>query len=151
MSAMPALRAQDAQPAAPAPDATAPSAPAKEEKTDLEKQMDSINRAFRTLRRQIADATKNDSSLQLVQTMHDAADAASKLTPKKAADLAEADRPQFESEFQAGIKDLMGALDKLTTDLKANDNTAAADDVKQIQTLEGQNHKKFKKQEKQNN
>jgi len=144
LSMVPALRAQDAPPAAPAPNA----APKEEKpKTDLEKNMDSISRAFRTLRRQIADPTKNDSSLEQVAAIRTAAQAASQLTPAKAADLPEADRPQFVADFQAGMKDLFGALDKLEADLKANDNTAAAADLKQIQSIEGTNHKKFRRPE----
>jgi soluble cytochrome b562 len=140
-----ALRAQDAPPAASA------GAPQKEEKTELEKNMDNMGRAMRTLRRQVADATKNESSLQLVSTIRSAAEAASKLTPAKAQDLPEADRPQFVADFQAGMKDLFAALDKLEADLKANDNTAAAADFKQVGSVEGQNHKRFRRPEKEKN
>jgi soluble cytochrome b562 len=140
LAAAPALRAQDAPPAAPAP--------AKPEKTELEKDMDIMGKSMRTLRKQIADSTKNDSSLQLVSAIQTAAEAASKLTPAKTQDLPEADRPQFVQEFQAGMKDLAAALGKLEADLKANDNTAAAADLKQVLAVEGQNHKKFRRPEK---
>lgn len=138
-----ALRAQDIPPAAPGA-----SAPPKAEKTELEKNMGNMGKAMRTLGKQIADSTKNDSSLQLVSTIRSAAEAASKLTPAKAQDLPEADRPQFVEEFQAGMKDLFAALDKLETDLKANDNAAAADDFKQVGSVEKTNHKKFRRPEK---
>ena len=138
-----ALRAQDAQPAAPAA-----AEPAKPEKTELEKNMDAMGKAMRTLRRQVSDSTKNDSSLELVATIRTAAEAAAKLTPAKAQDLAEADRPQFVEEFQAGMKDLSAGLDKLEADLKAGDNTAAAADFKAIGAIEGKNHKKFRRPEK---
>jgi soluble cytochrome b562 len=138
-----ALRAQDAPPAAPGA-----GAPSKAEKTELEKNMDNMGKAMRTLRKQIADSTKNDSSLQLVSTIRSAAEAASKLTPAKAQDLPEADRPQFVEEFQAGMKDFFAALDKLEADLKANDNAAAAADFKQVGSVEGTNHKKFRRPEK---
>ena len=143
LSSTPALLAQDAPPAAPAA-----AAPAKAPKTELEKSMGAMGKAFRTLRRQVSDSTKNASSLELVATIRSAADAASKLTPAKAEDLPEADRPQFVADFQSGMKDLAAGLDKLEADLKANDNTAAAADYKDIGSIEGKNHKKFRRPEK---
>ena len=110
--------------------------------------MGAMGKAFRTLRRQVSDSTKNASSLELVATIRSAADAASKLTPAKAEDLPEADRPQFIADFQSGMKDLAAGLDKLEADLKANDNTAAAADYKDIGSIEGKNHKKFRRPEK---
>ncbi len=143
LSSTPALLAQDAPPAAPA-SGDQPKAP----KTELEKNMDTMGKAFRTLRRQVSDATKNDSSLELVATIRTAAEAASKLTPAKTEDLPEADRPQFVADFQAGMKDLAAGLDKLEADLKAGDNTAAAADLKDVGAIEGKNHKKFRRPEK---
>jgi len=143
LSPAPALLAQDAPPSPPA-SGEQPKAP----KTELEKNMDAMAKAFRTLRRQVSDATKNESSLELVATIRTAATAAAKLTPAKAEDLPEADRPKFVEDFQAGMKDLLAGLDKLEADLKANDNTAAAADYKQIGSIEGKNHKQFRRPEK---
>ena len=144
LSAVPALRAQNAPQASPAK-----SEPKKEEeKTDLEKTMDKMNKAFRALRKQVADATKNDSSLTLVATIRTAAEAASKLIPEKAQDLPEADRPDFVARYRAGIKDLVAGLDKLEADLKAHNNTAAVADVKSIGSTERKNHKEFKRPDK---
>jgi hypothetical protein len=46
------------------------------------------------------------------------------------------------------MKDLAAGLDKLEADLKANDNTAAAADYKQLGSIEGKNHKQFRRPEK---
>jgi soluble cytochrome b562 len=133
----PAVRAQETK-----------AAESSEDKTDLEKQMDKMGKAFRALRKQISDSSQNASSLDLIATIKDAAAASSNLTPKKAADLPEADRPAFVAQYQAGLKDLAASLDKVTADLKAGDNTAAANDLKDVGAVEGKNHKKFKKPEK---
>jgi lysophospholipase L1-like esterase len=121
-------QAQDAAaPAAPAPaDGSAP-AP-KPEKTPLAKDMDKMNRAFRKLRSQIADATKNDASLALLATMHDAATAAANETPAKTADLPTADQAKFNSDYQSKMQEFLTAVDKVTADLKGGDNATAATD-----------------------
>jgi soluble cytochrome b562 len=140
-------QAQDA--AAPAPaDASAPAAAPKPEKTALAKDMDKMNRAFRKLRTQITDATKNDASLALVATMHDAATAAANETPAKAADLPAADQAKFNSDFQSKMQEFLTALDKVTADLKSGDNATAATDVKALGGLERDDHKQFRKPEK---
>jgi soluble cytochrome b562 len=150
--AAPTLRAQDngAAPAAPAPDASAApqAAPAAEDKTDLEKQMDIINKAFRKLRGQIKDASQNAASIALVGQIHDAATAALDLTPKKEKDLPDADQAKFHADFQAGLKDFITQVDALTAALTANDNDQAATLLQQLGQTERKDHKQFKKVEK---
>jgi cytochrome c556 len=141
----PALRAQDA--AAPAP-SDAAAAPAKPKKTELAKDMDKISKAFRQLRKQISDASQNDASLTLLATIHDAATAASKETPAWTAEQPAADQAKFVSDFQSKIQDFITAVDKVTADLKGGDNATAATDLKQLGALERDDHKEFRKPEK---
>jgi hypothetical protein len=136
------LQAQDAAPAA----AGAPPA-AKAPKTALEKDMGKISKANRTLRSQISDPSKNDSSLALLATIHDAAVAASNETPALAAEQADADRPKFVSDYQAKMKDFIAAVDQVIADVKAGDNAAAATDFKKLGQQERQGHKAFRKPE----
>ncbi len=141
--------AQDAQtaPAAPAADAAPkPKAP----KTALAKDMDKINKANRALGKQISDATKNDSSLELLATIHDAAVAASDEKPAFTADQPEADQAKFVADYQAKMKEFLGAVDKVIADVKAGDNATAAVDAKKLGMEERQGHKSFRKPEKDN-
>jgi cytochrome c556 len=143
------MRAQDAATPAPATPPDTGTAPApKPPKTALAKDMDKINKAFRALRKQIADSTQNDSSLDLLATIHDAAVAAGKETPAKAADLADADQAKFMSDYQAKNQEFVDAVDKVTADLKGGDNATAATDLKQLGALERSDHKEFRKPEK---
>ena len=130
-----------------AQDAAAPAGAPKAPKTALEKDMGKIGRAYRTLGKQIADATKNDSSLALLVTIHDAAVAAANETPAFTADQAEADRPKFVADYQAKMKDFVAAVDKVTADLKAGDNATAAIDAKKLGQDERAGHKEFRKPE----
>jgi soluble cytochrome b562 len=113
--------------------------------TPLGKEMKHMNHAFRTLGRQVGDASKNADSIQLVATMRQAAEASLQYKPEKTADLPAADQAKFVADFHAGIKHLIGDLDKLTAALKANDNASAAAILRQIKDDQKQGHKEFKK------
>lgn len=56
-------------------------------KTELTRQMDKMNAAFRRVRRQATDATKNADSLELVSVLREAAEASAKLEPARAASI----------------------------------------------------------------
>jgi cytochrome c556 len=129
-------------------DPSPPAAPKQEEKTPLEKQMDRIRKSMRSLRSQIDDPAKNDSSLLFVATVHDAATTALNLTPAKADDFSGADRDLFIAHFQAAMKEFIAAVDRLTAALNANDNAEAAKIYKELPGLEKKDHKEFRRPEK---
>lgn len=116
------------------------------EDTLLGQQMKKMGRAFRTLGRQITDASKNSDSLQLVATMREAAEASLAFKPEKTADIPADQQAKFVADFHAGIKGLVADLDKLTAALKANDNNAAFSILRQIKDDQKQGHHEFKKE-----
>ena len=89
--AIPTTQAQEKAPAS--------AAASKKSKTDLEKAMSTIGRANRQLKKQIADASKNASSLELVAKMREGAEASVKLIPAKAQDLPASERDAFTSKY----------------------------------------------------
>ena len=117
----------------------------QEHHTEIGKHMEKIAKAVKKLRSQIGDASQNDSSLQLVATIHDEASAAVDLKPEKEKDLPEDQQAQFQEQYQAGLKEFLKAVDKLSDLLKAGDNAGASAQLKQLLNLERQDHKKFKK------
>jgi soluble cytochrome b562 len=127
------------------PPAPGTGAPAEEKKTDLETKMDKIGKAFRKLRKQVADPAQNASSLDLVATMLAGASDAATLTPAKAADLPEDQRAAFLEHYEDGIKDLQDRLTKLQSALQAGNNADAAAQVNDIFDFEKKEHKEFKK------
>jgi soluble cytochrome b562 len=130
---------------APAPAA----APADDDKkTDLEMRMDRMGKAFRKLKRQVADPTQNASSLQLVATMQDAATEALKFTPEKTADLPADQQAKFVEDYKAGIKGMQDEFAKLSAALTAGKNDDAAKIVADIDALEKKDHKEFRKPKK---
>jgi DNA-binding GntR family transcriptional regulator len=144
----PLLRADDA-PAPAAPPAAAPAgAPDDEKKTEIEMRMDKVGKAFRKLRKQVADPAQNAASLELVATMLTNLTESEGFTPEKAADLPEDQREKFVADYKAGLKDTEAILTKLSDALKAGDNAAASALVKQVFQAEKDNHKQFTKPDK---
>jgi Spy/CpxP family protein refolding chaperone len=110
--------------------------------------MDRMGKAFRKLKKQVADPAQNDSSLQLVGTMEAAAKESLELTPAKAADLPEDQRAKFEEDFKAGIKGMQDELAKLRDALTAGKNDDAVKIVAEIDALEKKDHKEFRRPKK---
>jgi cytochrome c556 len=123
---------------------TAP-APAQEETTELGGKMSAISKAFKKLRSQAADATKNDDSLTLVATIRENTVAASKLIPEKAADVPAAEQARFNADFVARMDSLLGEVDKLEAAFKANNNEEAKALLEVLGNAQKEGHKEFRK------
>ncbi|HEY5227605.1 MAG TPA: cytochrome b562 [Opitutaceae bacterium] len=136
-------------PATPPAAAAAPAAaPDDDKKTELELRMDRMGKAYRKLRKQVADPTQNASSIELASKMMAALKEAEDLTPEKAADLPEDQRPKFVSDFKDGIKAMENTVSKLTDALTAGKNDDAAKIVADMGAMEKKDHKEFKKPDK---
>jgi soluble cytochrome b562 len=144
----PILSAADAPASPPSPAKAASAGKDDDQKTELETRMDRIGKAFRKLKKQVADPAQNASSLQLLATMQDAAKEAVDFTPAKAADLPEDQRPKFVEDFKAGIKGMLDEFSKLADALTAGKNEDAVKIVSDIDELEKKDHKEFKKPKK---
>jgi hypothetical protein len=107
-----------------------------------------MGKAFRKLRKQVADPTQNASSLELLSTMDDAAKEALDFTPAKAEDLPEDQRAKFEEDFKAGIRGMQDQFAKLRDALTAGKNDDAVKIVADMAALEKKDHKEFRRPEK---
>jgi soluble cytochrome b562 len=130
----------------------APAAPAapkeKKPETELTKKMDKMNGAFRKLRRQATDATKNADSLEQVAILREYAEASLKLEPAKAALVPAADRKKFVADYQEDMKELLANIDKLAAALKAGQNEEAGKIVNELSSQQKAGHKEFRVEEK---
>lgn len=119
--------------------------PAEKEVTKLEEQMDRMNTAYRKLRRQVGDASKNESTLELVGIMREVVTTARDLAPVKTADLPEEKR----IEFVAGYREQLGKLDiiltAIETALKAGNNTDATKLIGDLREVQKAGHREYKK------
>lgn len=125
--------------------AAAPAAPKeKKAETELSQKMDKMNSAFRKLRRQAGDATKNADSLEQVAILREYAAASAKLEPFKAGEVPAGDRAKLVEGYQAKMKELQEGLAKLEAAFKAGQNEEAAKIVQEIGALQKEGHKEFK-------
>jgi len=137
-----------ATPTPAAPNAAPAATDDDEKKTDLEMRMDRMGKAFRKLKKQVADPAQNASSLELVATMQAAAKEALDFTPAKTADLPADQQAKFVDDFKAGIKGMQDEFTKLSDALTAGKNDAAVKIVAEIGDLEKKDHKEFRKPKK---
>ncbi len=120
----------------------------KKPETELTKKMDKMNGAFRKLRRQAGDATKNAESLELVALLREMSAASVKLEPARLATIPEAGRKQWLADYQAKMGELQAQIDKLEAALKAGQNEEAARIVQAMGALQKEGHKEYKIEDK---
>jgi len=121
------------------------SAFAAETETELGNKMDKMGSAFRALRRQAADASKNADSLAKVATIKENAIASLKLEPVKKKDLPAAEQKKFVADYQAKMKEFVALTEKLEAAFKANNNAEAEKLLAQMGDAQKAGHKAFQK------
>ncbi|HTX65816.1 MAG TPA: cytochrome b562 [Opitutaceae bacterium] len=116
--------------------------------TDIEKDMHKISHAYRQLRKQVKDPAQNASSLELVAAIRAGAVDARTHTPLRAADVPAADRAAFEANYQKKMGEFIDAVDQLAAALKGGDNETAAKLTRELDRLQDDDHKDFRRPEK---
>ena len=101
---------------------------AAEDDTPLAKNMSGMNKALRTLKRQIADASKKDENVALLEKIKTSLAEATKLEPKKTKDVPAAEKAAYIEKYQKQMADLTKTFDDIETALKAG----KADDAKAL-------------------
>ena len=99
---------------------------AADDDTPLAKEMKTMNKSLRALKKQVADATKKDDNLALIATIKKSLDAAAKLEPAKTKDVPAAEKAAYLDKYKAQMTDLAKTYDELEVAIKAD----KADDVK---------------------
>lgn len=107
--------------------------------------MDVMGKAWKKLKRQVADASQNPDSLQLVATIRTAAEDALKLIPARVADVPAADQAKFMADYQAGIRKLIASFGKLEAALSAGKNDEAVKLVAEISVIQKAGHNAFER------
>ena len=99
---------------------------AAEDDTPLAKEMKTMNKSLRALKKQYTDSAKKDENLALVATMKKSLDAATKLEPIKTKDVPAAEKAAYLDKYKAELADLGKTYDEIEAAIKAD----KADDVK---------------------
>ena len=118
---------------------------AANKETELGSKMEKMGGAFRALRRQINDASKNEDSLAKLKTIRDMAEASIKLDPAMKADKPAGDQAKFVADYQADMKKFLAKVDATMAALKAGKNDEAAKLCNELGDLQKAGHKQYKK------
>ncbi len=121
---------------------------AAEPETELGGKMEKIGGAFRALRRQVTDSTKNADSLAKLATIKEHAQASVKLEPAMKADKPAAEQAKFVADYQAEMKKFIELVGKVEAALKANNNEEAGKLLETMSADQKKAHKMFKKDDK---
>lgn len=97
-----------------------------EPETELGVKMEKMSGAFRVVRRQIEDASRNADSLARLAEIKENAKAAASLEPAKKADIPPARHAKFVADYQAKMREFIGVVEKAEAALKAGNNAEAA-------------------------
>jgi hypothetical protein len=116
----------------------------KDPETELGQKMEKISGAFRALRRQAADASKNSDSLAKVAIIKENATASLKLEPAYKAKQPSAEQAKFVSNYEAKMKEFLALVDKLEAAFKANDNAGAEKLLATMNDAQKEGHTAFK-------
>ena len=99
---------------------------AAEDDTPLTKEMKTMNKSLRALKKQVADATKKDDNLALIATIKKSLEASIKMEPAKTKEVPAAEKAAYLDKYKAQMTDLAKTYDELEAAIKAD----KADDVK---------------------
>ncbi|MCH2615408.1 MAG: cytochrome b562 [Opitutales bacterium] len=112
--------------------------------TALEDQMSAMNKAWRSIRRQIKDPAKNDSTLEFVAKVKKAAQKSVDMTPILAKEMSGAEKKKFMAGYQKAMKNTVGLIGDLEAALKAGDNVKAEEIVGKINDARKHGDDKYK-------
>lgn len=116
----------------------------EEEKTPLGEEMSAMNKAWRQVKKDVKDPTKNEDTVKLVgQVMQTALNSAD-MIPILAEDLPQDKQAAFLKAYQEEMEELIKDLAILQTFLEAGDNNMAQKLIKEIDDQKKKGHKEFK-------
>ena len=118
------------------------------DETELGAKMEKMGGAFRALRRQISDASKNADSIAKVQAIKAGAEASLKLEPEMKKEKPAAEQAKFVENYRADMKKFIELCGKLEAALKANDNKTAEKLCGEMGDSQKAGHKQYKKEDK---
>ncbi len=121
---------------------------AEDEPTPLEKEMKTMNKSLRTLKKQAEDPAKKDDNLALLATIKKSLEAAAKLEPAKTKEVPAAEKAAYLDKYKAQMTDLSKTFDELEAAIKAGKAEDAKKALAKLSDQKEQGHKDFAPDEK---
>jgi soluble cytochrome b562 len=113
--------------------------------TPLSKEMSALNKAYRALKRGLADAAKKDENLALIEKMKVANTNALKYAPKMADEKSGAEKEKFIAEYKAMTEEMNKDIDALKAAVVGGKTEDAQKIVEKLDAAKKEGHEKFKK------
>ncbi len=114
---------------------------------DLEREMEILNKAYKTVKKQVGDPAQKASTLEAVGRMKKAAIASGEGVPEMAREIPEAGRAKFIEDYKAAIAELVGQIGKLETAVSEGRVDDAAKELEAINESKRTGHSEFIKKE----
>jgi len=114
---------------------------AADDDTPLSKEMSSMNKSLRLIKRQLPDATKKAENLELLAKIKKNLDASHKLEPAKTKD--QSDKAAYTTKYKDQIVELGKAIGALEAAIKIDNQEEAKAALEKIQSLKEKGHETF--------
>lgn len=121
---------------------------ADEPETELGSKMEKMSSAWRALKRQLSDSSKNADTLAKLATVKENMTASLKLEPDLKKEKPAGEQAKFVADYQAKMKEEIKKVDEMIALVKAGKNDEAAKLAGVIDQDQKDAHKQFKKQTK---
>jgi hypothetical protein len=110
----------------------------------LHETMEAMGKAFKAIRGQVSDPTKNESTLQLVAELERHTLAAKSMTPRGAATRPTDERAKYLADFRTDLANVLRGELELEEALLDNKNDKAAEAVQTLADMMSEGHKEFR-------
>ncbi|MES2570678.1 MAG: cytochrome b562 [Verrucomicrobiota bacterium] len=116
---------------------------AAEDDSPLGTEMKAMNKALRTLKKQLADTTKKEDNLALVGKMKKATEDSKKHDPAKTKDIPAADKVAYLAKYKEQMDGLSKSFDDLETAVKEDKVDDAKKILEKLSEQKEKGHKDF--------
>lgn len=116
---------------------------AAEDDTPLAKEMKTMNKSLRTLKRQVADATKKDENIALIAGIKKSLDASMKLEPAKTKEVPAGEKASYIAKYKQQMTDLGKTYGELEAAIKAGKTDEANKALEKLSQEKEKGHKDF--------
>jgi soluble cytochrome b562 len=110
----------------------------------LENQMKILARGNRQLSQQVGDSARQQSTIELIESLKKAALDAKSLDPRKTSEIPEAKRSQFLADYRTEVDELRDSFDKIEEAVKAGQYDKAKSLLATVNSIKKEGHGKFK-------
>ena len=110
----------------------------------LEYQMKILARGTRQLSQQVSDPARQQSTIELIESLKKAALDSKKLDPRKTSEIPEVKRAQFTADYRTDLDELKDAFDQIEEAVKASQYDKAKSLFATVNSIKKEGHGKFK-------